>query len=980
MTDPIQGVASDSSSPSVSSSQITSTCLRSSSSVDPHEDKMSSSSSSPPLSFSSPSHPPPSSSSCSPPFSPTGKKAFLSSSFSTPLTQVSQSPPIVANSRSSTELMHSPPPSSEELPLFSAAHDDPVQSRSLRSVSSSSSSPPALSSSSSSQFTQLPPASLMMRGERNADEEDGEENDGEDEDQRNDPRCCPYSCSSVSSSSISSPVSSRMLGSRAGSFIQSDSLGGRFTSDHFLPLLSELFISLFRAHCFSSLVLSVLQAIEDEIVVDDVFRPYLTVTPAASCTEGEEGCSYTSSLSSSPGGDGAVSKRRGSFPSFSVLGDSFSSRRKGQEEEGGREEERGDPSGFPSGLLRRHSHQQYSCYRTCGGVVVEDLPAAEGEEQERDMTGEEKRTAQERGDDESDFRKEEEERRERGLERDRQEDDREERSKTENKKIEKDEKDSYEARCRRLEGETLREREIKDNDASKDKKNKREEEGVDDADGSLAKESPSILPVKKKNGKNKKDNEREMKKGSRPSRQPPLFCPPIISSFASFGSLGGGGSRGVFTFLSPLHRGSGSSLGGYSHSYNNGHVSSSSPSGVDRREGDTDGRGSGSASCGSCRLGGDMPFFTKLKLVEAFKRIDASIGLTKRKVVPPSFHECRTLLNLAQILESRSHLRLITMDGDETLYPDGANFTDLRIAKKIAALLQRGTKVAVVTAAGYGYEVQRYHERLAVLFEYFRENHISSEALGNFYLMGGESNYLMQLGPSFTLAPVPEDRWTFFRPRCCPIDSQRLLDVAEEALRRLSEDFKLRACILRKERAVGLIRRPPGLKKADHANGAYDEDESIFGCMHSGGMHRENLEEIVMRVRRIIRDELGPHMDVPWSAFNGGKDVWVDIGNKAEGVAMLQGLFQLSPKECLHVGDQFGASGNDLAARVCSPTVWISNPQETAAVLHELLLVTPPPLREALPSLDSNEQMEEKEKRKRKKEDDRGNKEKKEED
>lgn len=33
--------------------------------------------------------------------------------------------------------------------------------------------------------------------------------------------------------------------------------------------------------------------------------------------------------------------------------------------------------------------------------------------------------------------------------------------------------------------------------------------------------------------------------------------------------------------------------------------------------------------------------------------------------------------------------------------------------------------------------------------------------------------------------------------------------------------------------------------------------ESIFGCMHSGGMHRENLEEIVMRVRRIIRDELG---------------------------------------------------------------------------------------------------------------------------
>lgn len=81
-----------------------------------------------------------------------------------------------------------------------------------------------------------------------------------------------------------------------------------------------------------------------------------------------------------------------------------------------------------------------------------------------------------------------------------------------------------------------------------------------------------------------------------------------------------------------------------------------------------------------------------------------------------------------------------------------------------------------------------------------------------------------RLGPSFTLAPVPEDRWTFFRPRCCPIDSQRLLDVAEEALRRLSEEFKLPACILRKERAVGLIRRPPELKKEDQANGAYGED------------------------------------------------------------------------------------------------------------------------------------------------------------
>lgn len=74
------------------------------------------------------------------------------------------------------------------------------------------------------------------------------------------------------------------------------------------------------------------------------------------------------------------------------------------------------------------------------------------------------------------------------------------------------------------------------------------------------------------------------------------------------------------------------------------------------------------------------------------------------------------------------------------------------------------------------------------------------------------------------------------------------------------------------------------------------------------------------RCMRLSARCLGGHVDVPWSAFNGGKDVWVDIGNKAEGVAMLQGLFQLSPKECLHVGDQFGASGNDLAARYLQET------------------------------------------------------------
>ncbi|PFH35370.1 putative IMP-specific 5'-nucleotidase 1 [Besnoitia besnoiti] len=557
---------------------------------------------------------------------------------------------------------------------------------------------------------------------------------------------------------------------------------GHFTASHFLPLLTELFIALFKSHCFSSLVVRVLQAIEDEIVVDDSFVPYLT-SPRADAL-------WTSGSAATGLGGGGDER----FLSDATADDS-------------------------------EAHE---------GAGADDAFASFPSEAEPDA----------------------------------------------DKKVPNAPRSS-----------------------------------ASSPSSSTPPLGPSPPPERAVSA-----SDPAKKVGTRW----PLFCPPVISSFGSLSShMPSGPLAGM------PHTASGACGGsGLSHLWSFGFGAFS--------------------GYGGCRhtAGGEVPFFTKLRLVEAFQRVDAITGMTKRKVVPPSFHECRTILNLAQILASRSQLRLITMDGDETLYPDGANFTDTRIAKKIAALLQRGTKVAVVTAAGYGYEVARYHERLGLLFEYLKDANLSAEAAGNFYVMGGESNYLMQLSPSFTLAPVDEALWTSFRPGCCPLDAQRLLDLAEEALRTLSEDLKLPACILRKARAVGLIRKPVN----------EDNDESIFGFVSDGGMHRENLEEIVMRVRRVIRDEFGPQCMVPWSAFNGGKDVWVDIGNKAEGVAMLQGLFQLSPRECLHVGDQFGASGNDLPARVCSPTAWIANPQETAAVLHELLLVSPAPPQAPLPEVDSKAQ------------------------
>ena len=65
-------------------------------------------------------------------------------------------------------------------------------------------------------------------------------------------------------------------------------------------------------------------------------------------------------------------------------------------------------------------------------------------------------------------------------------------------------------------------------------------------------------------------------------------------------------------------------------------------------------------------------------------------------------------------------------------------------------------------------------------------------------------------------------------------------------------------------------------------------------------------------------------------AFNGGNDVFCDIG-KRHGVDGLRRLLGLPLASVLHVGDQFLDTGNDYAARVVVPCVWIINEKETAA-------------------------------------------------
>ena len=51
--------------------------------------------------------------------------------------------------------------------------------------------------------------------------------------------------------------------------------------------------------------------------------------------------------------------------------------------------------------------------------------------------------------------------------------------------------------------------------------------------------------------------------------------------------------------------------------------------------------------------------------------------------------------------------RMITFDGDQTLYSDGENFEkNPKLAHALYQLLRHGVVVAVVTAAGYEYKVR----------------------------------------------------------------------------------------------------------------------------------------------------------------------------------------------------------------------------------------------------------------------------------
>lgn len=243
-------------------------------------------------------------------------------------------------------------------------------------------------------------------------------------------------------------------------------------------------------------------------------------------------------------------------------------------------------------------------------------------------------------------------------------------------------------------------------------------------------------------------------------------------------------------------------------------------------------------------------FFTPLMLEEAFIYQDQRRFISKRRFVAPSFNDIRLTLNTAQLmgLIRRSKLRLVTFDGDVTLYEDGCCLLDgSPVIPRLIRLLQQGKKVGIVTAAGYT-DASKYYGRLKGLLDAVsRHPELTDEQKNGLVVLGGESNFLFRYNQSSPdlLTYVERSEWMLDEMRLWrEEDITELLDVAEASLRECVSNLNLPAAVLRKERAVGIY------------------------PLDGHKMHREQLEETVLVVQSMVeKSEVGRRL--PFCAFNG---------------------------------------------------------------------------------------------------------------
>ncbi|KAF1959566.1 IMP-specific 5'-nucleotidase-like protein 1 [Byssothecium circinans] len=311
-------------------------------------------------------------------------------------------------------------------------------------------------------------------------------------------------------------------------------------------------------------------------------------------------------------------------------------------------------------------------------------------------------------------------------------------------------------------------------------------------------------------------------------------------------------------------------------------------------------------------------FFTPLALHDAFIWQDQRRAISYRRFVPPSFNDVRLILNTAQVMSlvRNGPLELVTFDGDVTLYDDGESLTpDNPAIPRILRLMRTGSKIGIVTAAGYT-EARKYYERLHGLLDAIYASDLPAASKENLVVIGGESNYCFKFAGDSPdmLKLVPRQEWLLKEMVLWEeSDITALLDIAEVSLKETMKNLRMEAICVRKERAVGIIPKP-GHK-----------------------FPREVLEETVLITQKILEmSEVGNRL--PFCAFNGGNDCFVDIGDKSWGVLACQRFFGgIEGGKTLHVGDQFLSAGaNDFKARLACTTAWIANPTETVQLLDEI--------------------------------------------
>lgn len=246
-------------------------------------------------------------------------------------------------------------------------------------------------------------------------------------------------------------------------------------------------------------------------------------------------------------------------------------------------------------------------------------------------------------------------------------------------------------------------------------------------------------------------------------------------------------------------------------------------------------------------------FFTALPLQNAFVFQDQRRCISSRRFVAPSFNDIRLILNTAQAMSlvRESRLELVTFDGDVTLYDDGDVLRpDNPCIPRILKLLRQGTRVGIVTAAGYT-EAEKYYERLYGLLEAITMHDPDNKLENSVIVMGGEANFLFAYSPKspHKLHAVVKEDWQLPEMRTWTEENvTALLDVAEMALKDCVAAMNLPVNVLRKERAVGIY-----------------PDKGVR-------LSREQLEETVLVVQRVLEmSEAGKR--IPFCAFNGGNDV-----------------------------------------------------------------------------------------------------------